>query len=539
VINTGAVGETLFGELCRYVRFGPADQAALQGLHQHARPHFRPIADFFYDRILEHEEAAQVLRSPEQVERLKVSLVDWLDTLLSGPWDETYFERRSRIGRMHVRVRLPQRYMFTAMAVIRGQLKDIAHEAYSADLFALRAAGNAVAKIIDLDLAIMLESYGSDTVALSERLQRLEREALEKRLEASETRYHEVIENAEILIIGVDRAGKLVLFNRKAEAVTGRDRAELLGAAALDLVSHPDGLEPARAAIQAALAGRSLPAFEAPLRTRDGEERLIRWHIVPMPPASEIGVCGFGLDITETRRLEKSSRRAERLAALGTLAAGLAHEIRNPLNSAHLQLTLAERRMARFDDPSARAKAAEAVQLVQQEVRRLAGMVEDFLAFARPRPLRVVPGDLRDTAREVVALLAPNAQAAEVHLELAAGDVIAARYDPELIKQVLHNLIRNGIEAAGTGGRVQVALTRDPASARVEVSDSGAGPPDGVDIFAPFTTTKQGGTGLGLPIVHRIVSDHAGEISVDRRGERTVFAIELPLDGPPVRAPAV
>ncbi|HTM20397.1 MAG TPA: protoglobin domain-containing protein [Kofleriaceae bacterium] len=533
------MGESLFEELCRYVRFGEPDQAALRALHPHAVAHFRPIADFFYDRIQEHEEATAVLRSPEQVERLKVSLVDWLDSLLLGPWDAAYFERRSRIGRMHVRVKLPQRYMFTAMAVIRGQLQDIAQEAHSADPFAQRAVRSALGKIIDLELAIMLETYGADTVELSERLQRLDRERLEQQLAASETRYHEVIENAEILIVGLDRAGRVVLFNRKAEAVTGRDRTEMLGNVAVGLVSHPDGVSPARSAIDAALAGRTPLAYEAPLSTRDGDERLVRWHLVPMPAASEIGVCAFGLDITETRRLEKASRRAERLAALGTLAAGLAHEIRNPLNSAHLQLTLAERRMARFDDPASRAKAAEAVQVVQQEVRRLAGMVEDFLAFARPRPLRIAPGDLRDTAREVVALLAPNAQAAGVTVELVAGDVIAARYDAELIKQVLHNLIRNAIEAASSGGRVQVALHRDAANAHVEVTDTGAGPPDKVDIFAPFTTTKQGGTGLGLPIVHRIVSDHAGEIGFERRGGRTVFAIEMPLDGPPGRPAAL
>jgi len=527
------VSETWFEELCRYVRFGDEDGAALRALHPHAHPWFERIATTFYQRIQEHEDSVQVLRSPDQVDRLKVSLVDWLDSLLAGPWDEAYFQRRTRIGRMHVQVKLPQRFMFGAIAVIRGQLQDIAHEALAGDPEALARTRRAIDRILDLELGIMLESYGEETVDRVQLRQRGERDRLERELEASEARYHEIIEGAEILIIGVDGDGRFSLFNRRAEETTGRSRIEVLGQPVHDVISHAAAIEPARAALAACLAGEPPPPFEAPLVGRHDEERTIRWHVAALPGEGSSGACAFGLDVTETRRLEKAGRRAERLATLGTLAAGLAHEIRNPLNSAHLQLTLVERRMARGDDPDSRARASEAVHVVQQELRRLGVMVEDFLAFARPRPLRLRGGDLRDTTRQVVGLIAPEAEKAGVSLEFTSGDVVAARYDAEQIKQVLHNLLRNAVEAAGRGGSVGVAVARQGHNAQLVISDSGAGPPDDIDIFAPFTTTKDGGTGLGLPIVHRIISDHGGEIMVEHRGGRTSFSVELPLDGPP------
>src|SRR4030095_5906155 len=112
--------ETLFEELKRYVLWEPADEAALRALHPLAAPEFERIADVFYRRILDHDEARTVLEGGEsQVGRLKVTIRAWMDTLLTGPWDEAYYERRARIGRVHVRIKLPQHYMLGAMDVVR------------------------------------------------------------------------------------------------------------------------------------------------------------------------------------------------------------------------------------------------------------------------------------------------------------------------------------------------------------------------------------------------------------------------------------
>jgi len=168
------VPESLFEELKRYVDFGPGDEAALRALHAHAAPRFGAIADAFYRRILEHQEARVALEGGEaQVGRLKITLVGWMDKLLTGPWDEEYYQLRSRIGRMHVRIELPQHYMFGAMNLLRRELNQVVDDAWLSDPPRLRAARMALGRILDLELAIMLHTYREDLLAQQARAERL------------------------------------------------------------------------------------------------------------------------------------------------------------------------------------------------------------------------------------------------------------------------------------------------------------------------------------------------------------------------------
>jgi signal transduction histidine kinase len=187
-----------------------------------------------------------------------------------------------------------------------------------------------------------------------------------------------------------------------------------------------------------------------------------------------------------------------------------------------------QRRLARADRVDVDG-ARQAAELVAGEMKRLAGLVEEFLQFARPQPLRLARSDLRATAAEVVALLGPQAAESGVSLQLAAGEPLIVDADPEKIKQVLLNLVRNAVEATGTGGRIELRVARDADAARVDVEDDGPGlPSPEAPIFEPFYTTKAQGTGLGLSIAHRIVADHGGRIAVDSRPGRTVFSVSLP-----------
>ncbi len=168
-----AMAETWLQDFLQYVEFGPGDGAALRALHPVASPRFAEIAEQFYARVLADEGTRRVLRDESQVGHLKVTLVAWMDRLLSGPWDEAYFEARCRIGRVHVQVGLGQHYMLAAMNLLRRGFEEVADGAYSDRPRELMAARQALGKVLDLDLAIMLHTYREDLLAQQARSERL------------------------------------------------------------------------------------------------------------------------------------------------------------------------------------------------------------------------------------------------------------------------------------------------------------------------------------------------------------------------------
>ena len=165
---------TFFESLKQYVGFTEASSGALRALHPLAQPSFVPIVDDFYAAIEAHPGARAAIRGgPAQVERLKQTLVEWVDSMLLGPHDEAYFQVRSRIGRVHVRIELPQGFMFTAMNRIRVHLLDVLRERLVDDPAALQSGATALHQILDLELAIMLETYREDLVAKNRSAERL------------------------------------------------------------------------------------------------------------------------------------------------------------------------------------------------------------------------------------------------------------------------------------------------------------------------------------------------------------------------------
>lgn len=174
----------------------------------------------------------------------------------------------------------------------------------------------------------------------------------------------------------------------------------------------------------------------------------------------------------------------------------------------------------------------EAADVLRAEIRRLGGLVSDFLVVARPKPLVLVDCDLNNLVRGVRVLLAPEALARKVSLAVEPFPFpVSVRIDVERCKQVLVNLVRNALDAVKEGGRVSVAVRRLPEHVEIDVADDGAGVPDpNAPIFDAFYTTKDKGTGLGLSIVQRIVTDHGGEVSFASRPGSTVFTVRLPAE---------
>jgi signal transduction histidine kinase len=220
--------------------------------------------------------------------------------------------------------------------------------------------------------------------------------------------------------------------------------------------------------------------------------------------------------------------RAERLAAVGTLAASLAHEVRNPLNSINLQLVLLSRRAAKLSE-EARTELAGPIDTARREISRLDGLVEEFLSLASIDRLSLAEGDPDDVVREVLTLMTPAARERGVEiLGSLAGSLPRLLLDREKIKQVLINLVRNAIEAVQERGTVQISTQQANGGALLRVADTGPGIEPGLDVFDFFTTTKRGGTGLGLPIARRIVEAHGGSLTYESQvGRGTVFSVAL------------
>jgi PAS domain S-box-containing protein len=298
--------ETRLAELKRYIGLSADEAALLAGFRDTAAPHFERIAQEFYDQIRLHEDAHAVFTGEAQIARLQRSLVRWLGRVFGGTYDEAYFAETTAIGRVHVVVGLPQRYMLTAMALIRLSLMDLAEASGPRGFRVARA----VCRLLDLELAIMLESYRDDSIARVRHAERLEKEALGRDLAQTQHRYVNAVELACVLIVGLDDDGVVRLWNREAERVTGYDRDEALGRpllAALGVDPDGEGASVRGWFAEFAAAGRSAPASERPpiemaICTRARHPRVIRWHFTHAPVEDDdVSVFALGRDITDER----------------------------------------------------------------------------------------------------------------------------------------------------------------------------------------------------------------------------------------------
>ena len=241
-------------------------------------------------------------------------------------------------------------------------------------------------------------------------------------------------------------------------------------------------------------------------------------------------------DITEKRKREAQFRRAESLASLTTLAAGVAHEIKNPLGSISIHIQLLQRAIKRegaCEDEQFPDLLDRHLGVVTEEIERLNKIVVDFLFAVRPMDIELRDSDPRERLRELADFIAPEAEQAGVGIETHfAEDSPRVLLDRRYMKQAILNLAKNAIAAMPEGGKLSLGLSSKDDLVRISVSDTGLGiPPEVISkIFEPYYTTKETGTGLGLTITFKIVREHRGEITVDSApGKGSVFTITLPV----------
>jgi two-component system, LuxR family, sensor kinase FixL len=362
-----------------------------------------------------------------------------------------------------------------------------------------------------------------------------EAKAVQSLLERQEARFTSVIAGTQDAFIFIDHRARILAFNAAAERIFGWSAAEVVGKKVNVLMPEPYRTEHDGYIAHYERSGEARAIGRIRVvqgQRRSGEVFPIELSVTKVGVEDDARYAAFIRDISETVRLRERLVERERLVAIGTTSAKFAHEVGNPLNSMLMNLQLIQRRIAKQVPTD---QLAPLVQRVESEVRRLAGLLHEFRSMSRRQPfeLRRVqpPALLRDLAEDQRA----TCESRGVRLEVAwEPELPAIQIDREKLTQVLLNLVKNAIEAMGEAGGVLGLRARDDGVHVVlEVSDTGPGIPEGIDVFEPFLTTKREGTGLGLPVARQIVAGHGGELTYQSSpGRGTTFSVRLPIDPP-------
>jgi signal transduction histidine kinase len=276
-----------------------------------------------------------------------------------------------------------------------------------------------------------------------------------------------------------------------------------------------------------AVAGVADSGSVAPKR----DDRGSSGSTTPTAVAGQVGHVMILRDITESRRTAQQAIESERLNALTLLAAGVAHEIGNPLNSLHIHLQLMERRAQELDH-NAKAELQHSIDVARSEVQRLDSIVTQFLRAIRPSQPRLHPENLNTIIEEAVRFFTPEIQDRDIVVEQELrADLPLLQLDREQMKQAFYNVIKNSLEAMRRRGALRIRTDLDDTHVIISFTDSGGGmsAENLGRVFEPYFTTKPSGTGLGLLIVRRIVREHGGELSIESsQGKGLTLAIRLP-----------
>ncbi len=343
-----------------------------------------------------------------------------------------------------------------------------------------------------------------------------------------------ILERIPTGILTVNQHGLITAVNPTAEGIVGRPADRLLGHTYEEAFPEGDAI---RTVLEAALRGHHhVQHQDLPYEGTNGVPRMIRVSSVELTgdQGTPTGVILQAQDVTDWLALERRVRVAEKLAALHTLSAGVAHELRNPLSALDLNLHLLEEELASQGQLSPRTSAY--LDVLSAETRRLTGILDNFLKFARPGTIRLERVDVRALVAHVASLLQYEAKEHGVELQIApGGDPAAVLGDDTQISQVLVNIVVNALHAMPHGGTCTITVRGRPAGGRdwveIVVRDTGVGikPEELARLFEPFYTTKATGTGLGLAIAYRIVHDHGGTIEVESQpGAGTTVVVRLP-----------
>lgn len=336
-------------------------------------------------------------------------------------------------------------------------------------------------------------------------------------------------------IIVTDSKGRITYLNDAACGLFGLEAGEAIGKR---LDERIGGLDWGSLTQSAGPVSHDMEIFYP-------QNRFINFYVVPLvmeqreptvaapaTAAEEVGHVMILRDITESRRTAQQTIESERLNALRLLAAGVAHEIGNPLNSLHIHLQLMERSVQKLHDGE-KAELQQSIDVARSEVNRLDSIVTQFLKAIRPSRPQLRPENVNAIVEEAVRFFAPELQDREILVEQELrSDLPLLQLDRDQMKQAFYNVIKNSVEAMHRHGTLRIRTDLAETHVIVRFEDSGGGMSAGnlSRVFEPYFTTKPSGSGLGLLIVRRIVREHGGELSLEsNQGRGLTLTIRLPF----------
>ena len=341
--------------------------------------------------------------------------------------------------------------------------------------------------------------------------------------------HERIVESIRSGLMTTDLQGSIYTFNTAAEEITGYREEDVRGKGASIFFGELKGnIETSLKTVE---SGGTSPRFETECLTAEGMRLRLGFSICPLvsEKGETTGTIITFQDLTHIRALEETSRRQDRLAAIGRMAASIAHEIRNPLAAMRGSIQMLRSEM------EGQSAQTELMEIILRESDRLNRIIGDFLNYARPRSSVHEIVDVGELLRETFTLLrhSPEVNEKQVIEDEISDGPLMANVDAEQLRQVFWNLARNALQAMPKGGTLRAELTRNSHNrVRIAFIDTGRGmSPEQVEhLFEPFSSTT-GGTGLGLSIVYQIIRDHGGTITVrSREGSGTTIMIELPAE---------
>jgi two-component system sensor histidine kinase PilS (NtrC family) len=378
------------------------------------------------------------------------------------------------------------------------------------------------------DIAFLVVGLLSGRLADRQSRSDVRLQAARKSLATLRALHERIVASIRSGLVTTDLEGRIYTFNAAAREITGYTEEAIRGQDASILFG--DMKDHVAESLRAVQTGSTSPRFETSCLTSEGMRLRLGYSISPL--SSETGeTTGMVItfqDLTQVRSLEETSRRQDRLAAIGRMAASIAHEIRNPLAAMRGSIQMLR---SEVENDSSQAQLME---IILRESDRLNQIITDFLSYARPRSLVQARVDVGDLLNQTFALMrhSPEITANQTVKAEVPEEPTYANADEGQLKQVFWNLARNALQAMPQGGTLLATLEKNSHDRlRIAFTDTGRGmSPDQVEhLFEPFSSTT-GGTGLGLSIVYQIIRDHGGTINVrSREGQGTTITVELPM----------